>query len=135
MYLCLDYGDRYIGVAATDTDGTLPHRLDTIDQRSTDPLAAIIALIDQLHCQKILVGVPVSLAGNETEQTKKTMAFITKLKAVLGGKVDIVLVDETLTSHEARRIIELEGAKLTDEHAEAARIMLAEYLARGKRAQ
>lgn len=134
MYLCLDYGDRYIGVAGTDTDGTLPHRLGVIDQKLEDWQPKTRDMIRNNQTKKILVGLPIGLSGQETDQTRKTKDFVDQLRRSFGNEVEIATVDETLTSVEARRRLETEAGRPEDEHAEAARIMLEEYLA-GQRKQ
>lgn len=128
MYLCLDYGDRYIGVAATDSEGRIPYRYGTIDQRMQKALHEIQQIVEKEKVIKILVGVPLSLEGNETEQTHKTLAFIELLRAEVGPMAEVETIDETLTSVEAARLIRYEGGKKEDEHAEAARLMLQDYL-------
>jgi putative holliday junction resolvase len=128
MFLCLDYGDRYIGLAATDPEGKIPYRYGVIDQKQQDVWEALKATIHKERIQTILVGVPVSLKGHDTEQTKKVRSFISTLRSVVGDEAEIVEVDETLTSVEARRILQHEGGAQEDEHAEAARLMLQEYI-------
>lgn len=128
MILCLDYGDRYIGLAAAELPDIPPHRYGVIDQRSGRALGQIKDLVAKENIRHILVGVPVSLEGNPTQQTHVTLTFIEKLRAAV--TVGVEEVDETLTSAEARRRLQIEGTKPEEEHAEAARIMLAEYLAR-----
>lgn len=135
MILCLDYGDRYIGMAATDQDGRIPYRYGTIDQKNQSVMPEISAIIAREQIKKILVGVPMGLEGNETEQTHKSLAFIDSLRAALGEEMDIESVDETLTSVEAQRMIRYEGGKPEDEHAEAARLMLQDYLRGGLHSQ
>lgn len=78
--------------------------------------------------KKVLVGVPVSLSGKETEQTHKSLAFIEQLQAALGKEVSVESVDETLSTKEAQKMIAHDGSKPEDEHAEAARLILADYL-------
>lgn len=126
MFLCLDYGDRYIGVAATDLAGKVPYRYSTIDQKKQDAIQSIKRIVEKESVGKILVGVPLNMANQETEQTRKTLAFIKRLTKALGMKVE--RVNEILSSREAKRIIQDEGAHTTDEHAEAARIMLESYI-------
>lgn len=128
MFLCLDYGDRYIGIAATDSEGKIPYRYGTIDQKMHSALHEIAQIVEKERIIKVLVGIPLSLEGNETEQTHKSLAFLEALRAKLGPNIEVEGVDETLTSVEAQRMIAHEGAKKEDEHAEAARLMLADYL-------
>ncbi|MEX1111844.1 MAG: Holliday junction resolvase RuvX [Candidatus Andersenbacteria bacterium] len=128
MYLALDYGDRYIGVAATDHEGKIPYRYGMIDQKQESALPRIQEIIQREQTQQVLVGVPISLEGNETEQTHKTLKFIERLREVVDPEVEIEGVDETLTSVEAQSMLRHEGGKAEDEHAEAARLILADYL-------
>lgn len=128
VIFCLDYGDRYIGVAATDHMGEIPYRYGTIDQKETEALEEVQHMVEEEGATKVLVGVPLSLEGNETEQTFKSLRFIEDLREALGPDVEIESVDETLTSVEAERVLRFEGGKKGDEHSEAARIMLDDYL-------
>lgn len=130
MILCLDYGDRYIGIAATDRDARTPYRYGTIDQISLNAVEEVQNIVQKEGITKVIVGVPLSFKREETEQTHKTLAFMEKLRDILGEEVEVEGVDELLSSKEARRITQQEGSSKTDEHAEAARLMLADYLNR-----
>lgn len=130
MFLCLDYGSRYIGVAATDYEGRIPYRYGVIDQKETPAVAALKEIVEKERIVKILLGVPISLEGKETQQTHDTLAFMEQLQQALGEEIEIEPVDETLTSVEAQLNIKAEGGQASDEHAEAARLMLVDYLAK-----
>lgn len=128
MYLCVDYGSRYVGLAATDIDGRITYRYGTVDQKQQALLPRLREIIDKERIATVVVGVPLSLEGNETDQTRTIKAFIVSLKEFLGDTPQVVTVDETLTSVEAASRIKQEGGKKEDEHAEAARIMLDDFL-------
>lgn len=128
MVLALDYGERYVGVAITNPEGRLALRQSVVDQQKANAITYIQQLVKQEHVDKVLVGVPVSLTGEETEQTFVSLRFIEQLQAALGEGVEVVSVDETLTSVEAEGRLVREGIKKEEAHAEAARIMLEEYL-------
>lgn len=131
MIICLDYGTRYVGVAITDDDENLAVRHSVIDQKQAPALDSIPALVARERATKVLVGVPVSLSGNISEQTTITRDFITQLTHRLSHMtppVPVEEVDETLTSFEAERRITLEGGAKDEAHAEAARIMLETYI-------
>ena len=130
MIVALDHGDRFIGMAAGKPPDIPVHRLGVIDQAREDAMARIQELVAQEQVTKVLVGVPVGLGGDETEQTHKALAFMEKLRDNLGLEVDVEGIDETLTSAEAGRIVSAEGGRPEDEHAEAARLMLADYFIR-----
>lgn len=127
MVLAIDFGDRHIGLALGSPPETPVHRYGSIDQKSTDAKAHIQQIVLKEGVTKVLVGVPVSLSGEETEQTYKSLQFIEALQAVLPTIISVESIDETLTSVEAQKNLAFEGASAEDEHAEAARIMLSDY--------
>jgi putative Holliday junction resolvase len=125
---CLDYGERYVGVALTDPDGRLALRHSVIDQKKQDALVGIVALVEKEEVERVLIGLPVSLSGRESTQTLITQQFIERLREKLPSEIAIQNVDETLTSVEAERRVKAEGSPSSEAHAEAARIMLEDYL-------
>lgn len=128
MILCLDYGERYVGVAITDVDGKIALRHSLIDRQKSDVLDEIGMIVEDEGIKTIVIGVPRSLSGKESDQTHTTLAFVEDVKEQFPHlKVDTI--DETFTSKEAERVIRAEGGKLEDAHAEAARLMLESYLA------
>ncbi len=129
MILALDYGERYVGVAITDPEGRLALRHSVIDQKQhTNIFGLLRDIIQKEGIKKILVGVPVSLEGEETEQTHISLAFIEKLQTEAGENVEVVPADETLTSVEAEQRLKRDGIAASESHAEAARIILEDYL-------
>lgn len=130
--LSLDVGDRYIGVAATDHSDPIAYRYTTLDRTAQDPFVELPRIVASEAVDTVVVGVPYHVEdGSETEQTKKTRHFIATLQRALGDTVRIVEMDETLTSREAKRTLAAEDADSSQEHAEAARIMLQEYISQG----
>lgn len=128
MIVCLDYGERYVGVAITDSGGKMALRRSVIDRKQTDIISVVRELVAQEKVRLVLVGVPVSLSGGESAQTKISRDFIVELQAALGEQVKVEPVDERFTSKEAERRIRSEGGKREQAHAEAARLMLESYL-------
>lgn len=126
--MALDYGDRFVGVAITDNDGKIALRHSVIDSQRQKVFVEIWKVVASEKVGKVLVGVPVGLSGIETMQTKKTREFVKSLKQNIGEKVLVEEADETFTSKEARRKIIEEGGKKDEEHAEAARLILENYL-------
>ncbi|MDA1169513.1 MAG: Holliday junction resolvase RuvX [bacterium] len=128
--LALDIGNRYIGVAATDhMDEKLAYRYATIDRKTQDNLAILSNYINKESIDTLVLGVPYHMEdGSETQQTQKTREFISQIKEKFGVDMHYIEVDETLTSRTAKDNLLQEGSDLTQEHAEAARIMLQEYL-------
>lgn len=128
MIFALDYGARYVGVAITDNEGKIPLRHSVIDRKQHDTLSTIRDLVVKEKAGLVLVGVPVSLDGTESAQTKVSRDFIVLLQALLGDQAKVEPVDERFTSKEAERRVRAEGGKPTDAHSEAARLMLESYL-------
>lgn len=127
--IALDVGDRYIGVAATDHTDAIAYRYATIDRTLLDPLIALADVVRAESIEKIIIGVPYHVEdGSETQQTQKTRAFIQELRSALPHTLTYIEVDETLTSSQAKSNIAVEGVSEKEEHAEAARMMLEEYL-------
>lgn len=128
--LALDIGDRYIGLATTDhVDESLSYRYGTIDRKSQDALHELKSVVERESIDTFVVGVPYHVEdGTETAQTKKTKEFITTLKEAFGSSLRYIEVDETLTSRQAKENLEVEGMDMNQEHAEAARVMLQEYI-------
>lgn len=115
-------------MAAGDPPDTPVHRYGVIDQKSQDAVSGVQQVVAKEGVRKVLVGMPISLEGNETEQTHKTLVFMEKLREVLPDEVEVEGVDETLTSVEAQRVLRHEGSDPDEEHAEAARLMLQDFL-------
>jgi putative holliday junction resolvase len=131
MIICLDYGERYVGVAATDRDESITLRHSVIDQKEeSDVLSAIEELVKKDEVSKVVVGVPIGMSGEETAQTQETLDFIGELKLKLGDEMEVEGIDERLTSIQAGQNIQAEGGKKEDEHMEAARLILESYLAK-----
>jgi len=128
MIIALDYGERYVGVAVTDPDERLALRHSVIDQKQGDILGLVKDIVVAEGASKVIVGVPVSLEGNETEQTYVSLAFIERLQEALSEGVEVISADETLTSVEAERRLAEQGVAKDESHAEAARIILEDYL-------
>lgn len=129
--LALDIGDRYIGMATTDhVDETLAYRYGTIDRKTQDAFASLQDAIQRESIDTFILGVPYHVEdGSETAQTRKTLEFITVLTEKFGSDISYVKVDETLTSLAAKENLKGEQGNMKEEHAEAARVMLDEYLA------
>lgn len=128
MILSVDYGLRFVGLATTDAQERIPVRHSVVDAKQTDPIQAITRLVHDERIRLVLVGLPMSLSGKPSAQTKLTQAFIEQLRAAVSPATEIKTVDETLTSHEAEHHLKMEGAKRELVHAEAARLILADYL-------
>ncbi len=91
--LALDHGSARCGCAVSDPTGTIVRPIDPISP--PDP-AAVIAIVDDLGVEMVLVGLPVSLDGTEGAQALEARAFSDQLAALL--EVPVETYDERLTT-------------------------------------
>ena len=100
--LALDYGKARCGVAVSDPSGTLASPLEPILRPGTKVgLRQIAALVHELGAERIVIGLPVSLSGGDSAQTRETRQFADRLGAVT--RVPIELYDERFTTSLAQQ--------------------------------
>lgn len=100
--LGLDYGEKRIGVAIAHTIAQLPRPLTTL----TNTVSVIKELQDLIAKEQVglvVVGLPRSMDGQMHAQAERASAFATELEASID--VPVELVDETLTSVQAEKIL------------------------------
>jgi putative holliday junction resolvase len=99
--LGIDLGERRIGVAVADPDGSA-RPLVTLrrSRKSADDAAALRRLLDEQAAGELIVGLPLEAGGAEGPQVALTRAWVAAIEAELGA-VPITFRDERLTSHVA----------------------------------
>jgi len=124
-YLALDVGDRRIGLAVGDEGHGLARPLGTVVRRSlVKDLAELGRIARQERVDALVIGLPLTLRGEEGHQAQRVRRFATASEK-LG--LPVRLYDERHTSSEA----ELRGARDLD--AGAATILLEDFLAQRAR--
>jgi putative Holliday junction resolvase len=122
--LALDYGSARCGVAVTDPTRTLATPLEPVLRPGTRKgLARIAALVAELDADLVLVGLPLSLSGEDSEQTREVREYVQRLRDRLN--VPIEVYDERFTTKLARR-----SGGATAEDSRAAAVLLESWLAR-----
>jgi putative Holliday junction resolvase len=126
--LALDVGDKRVGVARASLAARLPGPLTTLE-RGAGFFGQLQRILSEEHVAAIVVGLPRSLDGQETNQTKATRTFIDELHERAG--VPIHLQDEALTSRKASEELEASGRPYQrgDIDALAATYILEDFLA------
>ena len=126
--LALDIGDRWIGVAISDPLGILPRPYDTC--KASELITFLEKTIQKENIATIVVGLPTTLSGTESDQTKKVISLTDELKTLFPA-IDWQLWDERLTSKQAANIrsTRTKEDKLRS-HAIAAALILSGYLER-----
>lgn len=85
--LGLDIGDKKTGVAISDPGGILAIPLTVIERGSQeDVITEVIKLVERYQVECVVVGLPYSLNGHLTQQSKKVEAFIEKLQGVIASQ-------------------------------------------------
>ena len=109
--LGIDFGERRVGLALSDPSATIAQALPTIVRRAgkRPPIAAIVELIQQHEVERVVLGLPLNLRGDETEWTAQVRDFGAKLAERAGIPVDFL--DERLTSVQAERAVRSIGLK------------------------
>ena len=107
----MDYGLRRIGLAVSDPTGTLASPVGTLRRRrgKRPPLKALAEAADRHEVERIVVGLPLPLAGGENEWCKEVRTVGAALAERSGRPV--VFVDERFTSKQAERAVRSSGLK------------------------
>lgn len=106
----LDVGDRTVGIALSDPLGITAQGVMTLDRIGIrKDTTKIVQMIDENECDTVVIGLPLSMDGNESEQTGKVREFGTMLanKLLSMGYKDVKVVwqDERLTTVQAERVL------------------------------
>ncbi|HJM04673.1 MAG TPA: Holliday junction resolvase RuvX [Candidatus Saccharimonadaceae bacterium] len=124
--LCLDVGEKRIGVALADTAVRIAVPFDTITVDGGE-LQAIADIVVREDTDTIIVGYPRNQQGEATAQSSYVEQFAEQLQD-LGPK--IVFQDESLTSVMAEQRLKESGRRYEkgDIDMNAAAIILQDYL-------
>jgi putative Holliday junction resolvase len=137
-FLGIDYGSKRIGLALSDYTGTLARPWQMVlspggpkgAARAVSTLVTRLRESDDPDLDRIIVGLPRRLNGDDTDQTPLVRQFVTMLAELTGLPVETQ--DERLTSVEAESRLSVrepdwrKRKALVD--AEAASIVLQDYL-------
>ena len=128
--LAIDYGDKRIGLALSDPLKIIATPFKTIRNDNKDNFIKLIeGIIIKEDVELIIIGLPLGMSGQITDQTTKVKIFSEKLSLI---GITIKYVDERWSSIAAKRSIQEQGIKtghnkqLVDQTAAA--IFLQQYL-------
>lgn len=124
--VCLDVGEKRIGVAVADTSVRIAVAFDTIEVDGNE-LQKIAEIVIREGAKTIVVGYPRNQQGETTAQTQYVESFAKQLDDIAE---DIVFQDESLTSVMAEnRLIDMKRPYTKgDIDAQAAAIILEDYM-------
>jgi putative Holliday junction resolvase len=124
--LALDYGSARCGCALSDPTGTIVTPIEAVPRPATSRgLARLQELVRERAVERVVVGLPLSLRGHETDQTHETRAFAQQLSLRLGEGVPVEMHDERFTTRMAQRA---EGTFTAGEDSRAAAHILEGWL-------
>lgn len=106
----LDVGDKTIGVAVSDPLGITAQGITTIERVGIrKDSGKVIDYIKKYECDTVVIGLPLSMSGEDSEQTIRVREFRTmlenKMKSTGIKGVKVVWQDERLTTVQAERIM------------------------------
>ena len=134
--LGLDYGDKTIGVAVSDSAGRMALPLETIRRKEAGKLRRSLARLEEICCQyeveQLVVGLPINMDDSEGERAALCRAF--GEKAGRRCALPVAYEDERLSSWEAEEVLSAGGVARKDrkntEDQIAAALILRSYLER-----
>jgi putative Holliday junction resolvase len=100
--IALDHGEARCGVAVSDPTGELVTPLPLIERPDTRRgLARVVDVVREREAELVVVGLPLTLAGEEGAQAQAARAFAARLADAVD--VPVELHDERLTTRMADR--------------------------------
>ena len=103
--LCLDLGEKTIGVAVSDPMGWTAQAVEVIHRNGNlkSEIGRLQELIKEYGVELILLGLPKNMNGTVRDQGQKAMAYAAKIEERLG--IPVKLWDERLSTVAAGRAL------------------------------
>jgi putative pre-16S rRNA nuclease len=121
--LGIDPGSRRTGVALSDELGLFAHPRPAI---VTDNEDSLIEAVDQIArdeaVAEVVVGLPLTMAGTDSDETRRVRELVARLSGRLG--VPVTTWDERLSSVQAERTVRERGKRTGASDSAAAALIL-----------
>jgi putative holliday junction resolvase len=129
--LAIDYGERRTGLAISDELGITAQGLDTLIVSSEEEIVPKVAAIArEKRADRIVVGLPLNMNGDESEKSIKVRVFGEALTRETS--LPVIFWDERMTSMQAHRVMrEMEMKASRNKHMVdriSATLILQEYM-------
>jgi putative Holliday junction resolvase len=125
--LALDYGSARCGVAVSDPTGVLATPLEPVLKPASKlGFRALLRLVDELGVERVVMGLPLSLAGGDSHQTREVREFAGLLGRQLARRhpgLVVELYDERYTTRLAQRDGGGAGARASEDSRAAAHLL------------
>jgi len=135
----LDVGDKTIGVAVSDELGFGAHPVTVIKRTESlrKDIGKLRELAEEYKVERIIVGLPIMLAGTTGVQAEKVLAFVEEVRKRI--RIPIETWDERLTTSEVERML-IETGHRREKRREiidmyAAAVILQSYMDRQRSAR
>ncbi len=102
--LCLDYGEKYIGVAVSDPLGITAQGVGVIRRQNLkQDLSQIRKYLEEYDVEEVVLGFPRNMDGTVGSKAREVLSF----QETLAAKIDLPVLtwDERLTTAAARRTL------------------------------
>ncbi len=127
--LAIDYGEKRVGLATSDTEVNLALPHGVLARESDETLVKeLIKLINTENIAKIIIGSPMSLSGDKSDQTRVVDSFVGLLKKQIN--IPVEMIDERLTSRQALHLGQ--GSSVRGKDELAAMFILQDWMDRSK---
>lgn len=106
--LAFDFGSKSIGVSVGESLIQTANELAPLKARDGIPdWQQIEKLLSEWQPAKVLVGLPLNMDGSDQEMTRRARKFAQRIHGRF--RIEVELVDERLTTREAKTIAEARG--------------------------
>ncbi|MEJ2637775.1 MAG: Holliday junction resolvase RuvX [Calditrichia bacterium] len=125
-YLGIDYGEKRIGIAISDPTLTIAQSLKTLIFQSEKKLMQELEdIITEYAVDKIVLGLPITMKGTDSEKTREVREFAEELKKRF--QQPVILFDERMTTIQAHSTLHQMGKK-PGKHKEKVDSMAAQFI-------
>ena len=106
--LCIDFGERRLGLATSDETGTFAFPAGVIERTQLGrDIAALRTLAKERNIEQVVLGLPLHLSGREGDSATAARAFAARIERDLGLPVE--WIDERFTTVDAERALREQG--------------------------
>ncbi|MCX8110664.1 MAG: Holliday junction resolvase RuvX [Syntrophorhabdaceae bacterium] len=108
--LCLDVGDKKIGISVSDPTMSIAQGLKVYKRVSLkEDIQELKKIMDEYDVRELVVGLPKDLSGSIGKRAKGVLDFVDAIKAKTS--VPVVLWDERFSTNEAHRVFDMASVK------------------------
>ena len=108
--LCLDVGDKKIGISLSDPTCSIAQSLKLYRRSSIKAdLQELKSLVAEHNVEKIVIGLPKNMNGSIGPRAQGIMAFAEEIGRQLG--LPVILWDERFSTNEAHRVFDYAQVK------------------------